>query len=57
MITTFVFEMTDVVGAVGVAGLAAARIKISEEYALLPTKFRDRILKVYKVSATKEVAV
>ena len=44
--TTLVLETTDVAGAVGVLGLAAARIANSEEKALLPTKLRDRILNV-----------
>ena len=46
MITTLELEITEVVGAVGVLGLAAARIANSEEYALLPTKLRARILNV-----------
>ena len=44
--TTLELEITEVVGADGVFGLAAARMANSEEYALFPTKLRARILNV-----------
>lgn len=45
-IITLVFENTEVVGAIGVVGFAAALIITSDELILLPTKLRAEILNV-----------
>ena len=46
MIVTLVFELTDVIGAAGTLGLAAALTFTSEESVPKPTKVRAVILKV-----------
>ena len=46
MIVTLVFELTDVIGAAGTLGLAAALTFTSEESVPKPTKVRAVTLKV-----------